>query len=506
MESIQEVIMDTDFHESRIWESQGDAFNYIEEASDPNKLPDSEVDGIHILARVEGPAFFPETVSEGNNVYYPQEAWESAISAPEFKRLLADRLIYGTIGHNIELTDDEIREGKFSHVLTRVWINEENIGRAEYLIYNTDPGRYLNMLLRTRSKLRVSTKAAGRFEKTTSNGVKKVIPSTFKLERIDFVIDPGYKEALPAVIESKLDILTNNTEEGPTMDNKVVEILEARIQELKGETTMSASSLDTLRTELQQIRESSVATNILLDSYKALGTPAAIQEALSTLTQYAELGTVHEINEAFDAGEEQLDQMTDTITGLQDQLETPPDEYKELGEPEEIKIALSQALDAVDTLQQYQQLGTPEELTELVSRSEEIATSMETSEKQTMADKYGVDVGVIGTMCEKGLSLTDCDEILAATKGAPVSEGDMEGEEEELGDAPPAGDTPPAGDEGEEGDPDLSDEEDEEEKLKALTESRSSKALRRLRTNSSKIKESRSAKPVSLAQRLITRR
>jgi hypothetical protein len=143
----------SEFKYSPIWESKEGDFKVIERDGE------SEVDGVHILARIEGPAFFPETVSEGNNVYYPQEAWENAIADPSLKTKLADRLVYGTIGHNIDLDDDAIREGKFSHVTTRVWINEENVGRAEYLVYNTDPGRTLNMLLRTKSKLRVKPMA-----------------------------------------------------------------------------------------------------------------------------------------------------------------------------------------------------------------------------------------------------------------------------------------------------------------------------------------------------------
>lgn len=519
--------MQEEFHDSKIWESKEGDFNYIEEATDPNRSANSEVDGKYILARVEGPAFFPETVSEGNSVYYPQEAWENAISDLDFKRRLADRLVYGTIGHNIELTDDEIREGLFSHVVTRVWINEENIGRAEYLIYNTGPGQRLNMLLRTKSKLRVSTKAAGRFDRDTSGGIKKVLPNTFKLERIDFVVDPGYSGALPAVLEHKTnESLINIDEEGKSMENeKVVKILESRIDELKGAVTISESTINSLRDELFKIKESAIATNLLLDSYKQLGTPAAIQESLSTLTQYESLGTVHEIHEAFDQGEDQLDQMSNTIQSLQDQVNETPDEYKELGEPEEIKMALSQALDAVDTLEKYQALGTPEELEQVVANAEQMAEAMEDQEKETLAAKHGVSTEVIDNMCAKGLTIADCDEILSAAKGttAPVApesteetpkvaEGEgctdktvTEDDETDLNDDENDGSERETivGGEGESDD----EQENEEDKMAALTESRSSQALRKLRRGKAKISESKSSKTkVSLVQRLITTR
>ena len=162
----------------------------------------SEVDGKYILARVQGPAFFPGTTSK-NKVFYPVEAWESALEDPALLNKLQSRLVFGTIGHDTDLGDNEIREGKLSHIVTKVWIDESGTGRAEYLILNTPPGQILNTLLRAKSKIRVSTKAAGFYESGTSrDGTRKVIPSSFKLERIDFVIEPGYTQALPELLES----------------------------------------------------------------------------------------------------------------------------------------------------------------------------------------------------------------------------------------------------------------------------------------------------------------
>ena len=57
-----------------IWESKkGSGFQVLQESEG-----NSVVDGVHILARVSGPSFFPDTTSR-NNVHYPKEAWENAI-------------------------------------------------------------------------------------------------------------------------------------------------------------------------------------------------------------------------------------------------------------------------------------------------------------------------------------------------------------------------------------------------------------------------------------------
>lgn len=188
----------------------------------------SEVDGINVLARVKGRAFFPNTAS-GNNVFYPLAAWQNALSEPSFLDKLKRRLVYGTIGHGIVLDDNTIRKGEFSHILIDIYINEEGVGIAEYLILNTPPGRILNTLLRAGSKLRVSTKCRGLFEsRKNSDGCKVIDKDNFIFERIDFVLEPGFVNAQPEILESlnrfksdgektskseKISMLTNISEE-----------------------------------------------------------------------------------------------------------------------------------------------------------------------------------------------------------------------------------------------------------------------------------------------------
>lgn len=499
------------FNESAVWEN-ANLFEIVE--SVPGVT--SEVDGVHILAKVVGPAFFPETTSR-NKVFYPLAAWETAISEPTFVARLADRLVYGTIGHNAELTDDDIREGRFSHIVIKVWINEDNVGMAEYLVLNTPPGRILNTLLRSGSRLRVSTKAEGYFE-NGGGRTKAVIPDSFKLDRIDFVIDPGYREALPQVTESLDSNLTNTNEAGVNMD-KVVTILESRVEELKAEKTITESVANELKGQLATIQEAHAVANVQLANYTQLGTYASIQESISELEQYRRIGSVHEIHEALEQGQEVIDDMSGTITDLKAKVDAEPEEYQELGTPGDIRDALDKALDAVDELQVYRELGTPEELTELIAQTDQMAETQEQEAATACATQYGVDPSVVADLLGKGLTLEECSDILAKIAG-PVTES----EEEELTDeqkAQKAADDEAAAqaaqaqaDADAEAEKNKGNEEEEEEEETneslgvKLFESRSSKSLKRLRDTKApaKIAESKKAATGSpLCAKLMTR-
>ena len=62
----------------------------------------SEVDGKHILGKVKGEFFVPDGKSR-NKRFYPRELWEKVISSQAIKEKLANRLMFGTIGHDGEI-------------------------------------------------------------------------------------------------------------------------------------------------------------------------------------------------------------------------------------------------------------------------------------------------------------------------------------------------------------------------------------------------------------------
>lgn len=172
-----------------------DQFELIgESANDP------DVDGEHVIAKIRGPAFFPDTVSR-NKVEYSRELWEKTIARPDFLRELQARRIYGTFGHGLVIDDEALRKGEISHIVSDVWIDQKDgIGYAEYLVLNTGPGRMLKTLFGAKSKLRVSTRANGKFlALKNARGNKVPNPDVFFLRGVDFVHDPGYLQAEPSM-------------------------------------------------------------------------------------------------------------------------------------------------------------------------------------------------------------------------------------------------------------------------------------------------------------------
>lgn len=504
----------------------------------------SEVDGKYILARASGPAFFPNTTSR-NNVFYPKEAWENAIADEEFQHRLKNRLVFGTIGHDPEITDNEVRKGEFSHIVTKVWIGEDDIGYAEYLVLNTEPGRILNTLLRAGVGISVSTKGYGTTIETSDKDTEMVDPDNFSFDRIDFVIDPGYLQAKPELKESKNTENTNYNRNEQKMD-KTIDILENATKRLE-------ESNKSLQTEITESKVALSKANAALDSYRALGSVQQVAEAMSQLDKYRLLGTPRKIKEDLDQAEEviglledQVQDLTATIDQLkadepateevtEDEDQSELDAYRELGtveeikaclekaeelmaeepkedeieedgeddeaplsdigSPEEIRALVQEAEEADSLLQQYQELGSVEELKEMCARLEEYSELEKEASAEDLAEEYDVASEVVKKLQDKGLSDDEIKDILDSMQNTVQGEEiDEDGEDEEE----------PLISEDDEEDETLEDEEDLEEEdgsededaynvqKTVLGEARSSKALRaRSRLHGRRVAESR---------------
>jgi len=161
-----------------------------------------------ILGVVQGPSLFLNGYSR-NGRFYPAEAWENSIKENNFKSKLERGLVFGCIGHPENYTLDELlASGKVSHKVTEIKIDKKTgKGIATYEILDTPAGRILNTVLRSGSKLYVSTRAFGSFKENETvekdgKRFKVIDPKDFKLESIDFVIEPGFLETDPKLIES----------------------------------------------------------------------------------------------------------------------------------------------------------------------------------------------------------------------------------------------------------------------------------------------------------------
>ena len=498
----------------------------------------SEVDGKYILARASGPAFFPNTTSR-NNVFYPKEAWENAIADEEFQHRLKNRLVFGTIGHDPEITDNEVRKGEFSHIVTKVWIGEDDIGYAEYLVLNTEPGRILNTLLRAGVGISVSTKGYGTTIETSDKDTEMVDPDNFSFDRIDFVIDPGYLQAKPELKESKNTENTNYNRNEQKMD-KTIDILENATKRLE-------ESNKSLQTEITESKVALSKANAALDSYRALGSVQQVAEAMSQLDKYRLLGTPRKIKEDLDQAEEviglledQVQDLTATIDQLkadepatdevtEDEDTSELDAYRELGtveelkaclekaeellaeepeedeieededdeaplsdigSPEEIRALVQEAEEADSLLQQYQELGSVEEVKEMCARLEEYGELEKEASAEDLAEEYDVASEVVTKLQDKGLSDDEIKDILDSMQNT------VQGEEIDEDE--------PLISEDDEEEPSYDDEEDFEEEdgsededaynvqKTVLGEARSSKALRaRSRLHGRRVAESR---------------
>lgn len=320
------------------------ALSEISESLKFNVYETSEVDGKNILARVVGPAFFPDSISD-NNVEYTLDFWNNILTDEEVIKRLEDRVMFGTIGHEIVHIDNEqLLKGVASHITTKMWIEEVDdrlVGMAEHLVLNTEAGRTLNTILRAGSKLRVSTRGLGDTTVRKSDGVNVI--TDYYFQRIDFVILPGFDDALPSVVESLNSEAgsISNVEENPDMDKdqeKSLQILEERVEELKAELESAKAETKTVQESLDETKEENSELKAKLAAYDDLGTPSEINEALDvTETKLNELTAE---NERLSAEAVKDVSTTADLEAKVDVLEEELEEYKELGTPSEISEAL----------------------------------------------------------------------------------------------------------------------------------------------------------------------
>lgn len=175
---------------------------FIDDVSRIDESAQSEVakSGGTILAIVKGQHFCPGGISR-NHRKYTEELWEVAGQDEDVQRKLKNGQMFGRIGHEAEITDEDIAEGKFSHITRNI---DWKTGIAESVIYNTPMGNTLYTILRAGTTMYVSSRADGDYEGKDEDGNDILDPKTYKLERFDFVQDPGFLDAKPKMIsESK---------------------------------------------------------------------------------------------------------------------------------------------------------------------------------------------------------------------------------------------------------------------------------------------------------------
>lgn len=181
----------------------------FEEASEARKKKEG------VLGTIKGIFFCPNETSRNKRVYH-SEAWETALGTDDIKRFLDDRLMFGTVGHADMDFDEMLRENKVSHVITKLSVNPDNPneGYGEADLLDTELGRLMHPLYKSGSKFSVSSKATGDYDGQDSDGNDIIDSKTFRLERFDIVVDPGFLQAQPKLKEALENICNCKTAGG----------------------------------------------------------------------------------------------------------------------------------------------------------------------------------------------------------------------------------------------------------------------------------------------------
>jgi hypothetical protein len=357
-----------------------------------------------VLGTVVGPGFFPNVPSRNRRVY-PTEAWNNALTHPQTKRLLESNLMLGTVGHEDLDFDKLINEQKVSHVTRKLWIEEKSgksIGMIEADILDTPVGRILNTLLRAGCKMAVSSKSYGEYQESKDpSGNQIVDPKKFYCQRFDFVVDPGFLEAMPQLREAFDNAITTNNNTKSIDESRVIELIEEKFKKEKDFIYCNKSSkIDTdsitegnkdmdekllklieektrLEEQIGQVLKENESQKNVISGLQALGTPEAIKEAfdkVNSLTEslklYEEIGTVDEIKESFGKVKEFVTSLEQfgTIADIAETFESIQ-EYVEIGTVDEIQESLEKTKDLVEKLEE---IGSYASIKEALERARDV--------------------------------------------------------------------------------------------------------------------------------------
>jgi hypothetical protein len=388
------------------------------EVFEEGKDPSGVVDGVNILGRATGVFFVVDSKSQ-NNRFYEKRLWERVLKDTESVRQKGQML--GTIGHQQPLDDNALLEGKASHRISKLWIDEnKKLGMGEILILNTPAGRTLNALLRGGVQFPVSSRGYGKYNGAMEDGTQIVDAESYKLETFDFVRVPGIPNAVPTIVENKEEDIVEVDDEPVAGHIKKIEQGKKAAaddeeklpvkQESKREVTKMEDTVLRKMTEekiaLEQDLRSALETNVQLsETIDAL--KGQVSEVQRMIEEYRSLGSIEEIGRVMDVTESMLEDRPveeseiaaiverlevyeqygtpEELEELFDKFESYIDQYEELGHPEEI----SQALDgSAELLEAYKELGNPESITEAFDATEIFMSEM--AELGTLEELHAV--------------------------------------------------------------------------------------------------------------------
>lgn len=408
---------------------------------------DGSVDGTYIIAKVRGPACFDGAASR-NKRWYPEGHWPKQFEKSEVRHKLENRLMFGAWGHEHELTDEELAEGKHSHITTKLWM-EGNVGMAEYLILNTPAGRILNTTLRAGSRLSVSTRGSGDY-KGEHEGMPQVDSDSFTLDRIDFVVNPGFLQARPELVEAiredlkslgititqnpktdvKENIMPGELNETLVRENATLrsdlQKTQEHLDELKANNTVLAEQNAQFRQNEAELDRRLKEASDKLAAYEKNGADGNLKTKLDRLAQLegflSELVSTDLIDEGKVAG--QAGRMSEAFAFLEGRHAELKRIEEEFGGYDKINEGVTYFENLVARLKG---LGTLPEIEAMAAKFESLLNSTATTRTQrvssALAKKYGVSESVIAPMVAKGVNESEIAKMVGSInrskKGEP---------------------------------------------------------------------------------------
>jgi hypothetical protein len=345
--------------------------------------------------------------------------WENAIGKVQDR--LKTRTMFGTIGHETELSDLSIAEGKVSHITTNVFIDENNQGIGEALILNTPAGKVLNTLLRAGSELYVSSRAEGRFS-GNKDGIPAVDENVYNLIGWDFVLNPGFLKANPKLAEEYSNLENNQGDK--EMGTELLEKLTRENLEIKQRLEESTTKLSAIEEALAPLKEENAHLTA------QLGESEKIREELTK--QNEELVSIKE------TVEEYADSVEEFVEALQKSGAYIESIHEEIGSKEEI----TKALELAESFRnEVNAIGDIAEIKKVLEFAEKVIDEKIEAERQAEIKDLAEEYSVKAELVEKLLSKNEKAEVIeilkemqesvkAAAPAAPVETKEVVGEKE----------------------------------------------------------------------------
>ena len=395
------------------------------EVSEADDSVQGSVDGIGVLGRAVGPFFVVDGKSQ-NNRFYEKKLWERVLG--DTQQTMARGQMLGTMGHGQPLDDAALLEGKASHRVSKLWIDEgKKMGMGEVLILNTPAGRTLNAYLRGGVQFPVSSRGYGKYSGKMEDGTQIVDSDSYKLETFDFVRVPGIANAIPRIVENMENEVDESVEVTPgykvsmddlkqvfreLLDQKNTPPIETHMNPGGSVQEGNKKMADENNTVYQKMTEEKIRLEeelqrALESNMQLSETVEALQSAVGQLEEvvddYRSLGSIEDLSRVMDVTETMLENRPmeeSDMVALVEQLEI----YEELGTPEELEELFDKFEAFIDS---YDGLGSPEEVDEALDRSmelleayNELGSPEEVNEAFDSVESFMCEMAELGTLEE----------------------------------------------------------------------------------------------------------